>query len=541
MRATLTTAAALSALALLLFGAWMHWTVLDPRNVGWLLTGEDRGQSAIGLSAYLRAGGPWPSFHQPLLAAPEGLPLLFTDSIPLLGLLLKPLGAPAGLQFLGLWLLACVGLQVMFAWLLVRPFAPGRLAALIGTALLAAMPALFNRYGHASLCAQWAVLWALWVFIDDRRAARPWWWVAVLGVAALIHSYLLLMVVAFWGSALLRVMVRGPDRKRVLFGAAATALGVISILWWHGAFAGHFTSTGTYGAFPMALDAWWNPANPGYSALIPSSADDHARGFEGLQYLGAGLLLLVAIAVWAGGARRNGAPPSDAQSLILARLRWLLPAFALIALAAIGPQPLWRGAPLFTLHLPGGLTDALDPIRAAGRLAWPLTYTLAFAAIVAVMRLPRATLLLGAALAVQMIDLMPMMAAIRGTSAKAADATLYHRTADPRWAALVSGASSVEFEPARPFVDLQLMEEITWRAVAACRPVRFTYAARESIAMRARIDADTANFTAGRLDPTRLYVLLDGKVPPAFAGRVQKLNGVAVIAPVAPGPPPICR
>ncbi|MEO5493170.1 MAG: DUF6311 domain-containing protein [Sphingomonas sp.] len=538
MRATLTNTAALAALALALFGAWMHWAVLDPRNVGWLLTGEDRGQSAIGLSAYLRAGGPWPSFHQPLLASPEGLPLLFTDSIPLLGLLLKPLGVPAGLQFLGLWLLACVALQVTFAWLLVRPFAPDRLSAFIGTALLAAMPALFNRYGHASLCAQWVVLWALWVFVDDRRAARPLWWAAVLGVAALIHSYLLLMVMAFWGSALLRLMVRGPDRARVLLGAAAVALGVVSILWWHGAFTGHFNSTGTYGAFPMALDAWWNPANPGFSALIPSSAEDHGRGFEGLQYLGAGLLIVVAMALWTWFAQRSD---ETSGSPMFVRLRWLLPAFALIALAAIGPQPMWRGAALFTLHLPGGLTDALDPIRAAGRLAWPLTYTLAFAAIVAVMRLPRATLLLGAALAVQMVDLMPMLAAVRGTSAKAADAALYHRTTDPRWAALVSGASSIEFEPAKPFVDLQLMEEITWRAVVACRPVRFTYAARESIAMRARIDADTARFTAGRLDPTRLYVMLDGKVPPALVSRVQRLDGVAVIAPVAPPPPPVCR
>ncbi|MEO5938686.1 MAG: DUF6311 domain-containing protein [Sphingomonas sp.] len=540
MRSTLTTAAALTALVLALFGAWMHWAVLDPHNVGWLLTGDDRGQSALGLSAYLQAGGPWPSLHQPLLAAPEGLSLLFIDGIPLLGLLLKPLGVPAGLQFLGLWLLACVALQVTFAWLLVRPFAPDRLSAFIGTALLAAMPALFNRYGHVSLCSQWVVLWALWVFLDERRAVRPWWWAAVLGVAAMIHSYLLLMAMAFWGSALLRVMMRGPDRVRAILGAGAVAMGVATILWWHGAFAGQLTSTGTYGAFPLALDAWWNPANPGFSALIPSSAEDHGRGFEGLQYLGAGLLMIVAIALWTWFARRDD-ETSDTQSLVFARLPWLLPAFALIALVAIGPQPMWRGAPIFTLHLPGGVTDALDPIRAAGRLAWPLTYTLAFAAIVAVMRLPRATLLLGAALAVQMVDLMPMLAAVRGTSAKATDATAYHRTADPRWAALVSSASSIEFEPAKPFVDLQLMQEITWRAVVACRPVRFTYAARESIAMRRRIDADNAEFTAGRLDPTRLYVLLDGKVPPKLTDRVQRLDGVAFIAPVKPVPLPLCR
>ena len=540
MRSRYFTTAALTAIALAMFGAWMHWAVLDPHNVGWLLRGDDRGQSASGMAAYLRAGGPWPSLHEPLLMAPQGLPLLFTDSIPLIGLVLKPFGVSGELQFLGPWYLLCVVLQVAFAWRLIRPYAADNAAALIGTVLLAAMPVLFNRYGHASLCAQWLVLWALWVFVDDDRARRHGQWMVVLGVAALIHTYLLLMVAAFWGSAMLSAVWRGPGRDRIIGGAAATVALVAAILWWHGAFAGRYTSTGTYGAFPLALDAWWNPANPGYTALIPSSAEDHGRGFEGLQYLGAGLLAVVVLAlgVWVGrrGESAIGAPPSP-----LARLPWLLPAFAVIALAAIGPQPMWRGAPIFTMHLPQGVTDALDPIRAAGRLGWPLTYTLVFVAIVTVMRLRRATLLLATALAIQVIDLAPMLAAIRSTSAKAEDRAVYRRTIDPRWAVLVARSSSVEFEPAKPFVNLSLLQEITWRAVNACRPVRFTYAARESVALRARLDADTAAFQSGRLDPTRLYVLLDGKVPTGLAGRVQRIDGIAVIAPASPAPRFVCR
>ena len=61
---------ALIATATVLFAAWMPLATLDPRNVGWLLAGYDRGQSAIGLAAYL-AGGGWPSFHIALLSAPE--------------------------------------------------------------------------------------------------------------------------------------------------------------------------------------------------------------------------------------------------------------------------------------------------------------------------------------------------------------------------------------------------------------------------------------------------------------------------------------
>ena len=535
--ASLATLAALGGLALALFGAWMHWAVLDPRNVGWLLAGEDRGQSAIGLAAYLRAGH-WPSLHEPLLAAPEGMGLLFTDSIPLLGLALGPFAGvlPPGMQFIGPWLLLCVALQVTFAWLLLRPHAPDRLAALLGTVLLAAMPALFNRYGHASLCAQWLVLWALWVFVEPRRAERVGWWLAVLGVAATVHSYLLLMVAAFWGGAVLRLVGAGAWRRALPLAVLPAAL-VAAIMAWHGVLAGGYASTGTYGAFPLALDAWWNPANPGYTALLPASPDDHGRGYEGLNYLGAGLL---ALAVLAAGAALRRREEGVAAGPSLRTLTWLLPGFAVILVVAVGPQPLWRGQPLATARLPAGWVDALDPVRAAGRLAWPVTYTFAYVVVAAASRWGRATLILGGALALQVVDLMPMLAAVRATSAAADDALVFRRTVSPRWAALVAQAGAVEFEPAEPFRDLQLMEEVAWRAVAACRPVRYFYASRERRATRRRIDADAAAFRTGRLDPTRLYVVLDGRAPAAVADRMERLDGIAIVAPTRAAPPPPC-
>lgn len=522
-------------LGLLVFGAWMHTAVLRPTNVGWLLSGDDRGVSAIGLMAYLRAGGPWPSTHEPLLLAPEGLTLLFTDSIPILGLLFKPFaGLLPPIQLIGLWYLACTLLHAGFAAALVRRHAPDALATWLGAALLTLFPALLNRFGHASLCAQWLILWALWVYVDPRRSAQPGWWTAVLGVAALVHSYLLLMVAGIWASALLPRLCYGPARGRVVRDMGLVALAVMPLVALHGVLGGHYASTGLYGAFPAALDAWWNPANPDYTALLPSSAQDRGLGFEGLQYLGAGLLALTALAVGALATRR-------VRGTGLRRLAWLLPCFFGLAVVAIGPQPLLWGRPLATLHLPRALIDALDPVRAGGRLMWPATYTLAYLAVIVACRLPRATLLLGGALALQVVDLMPMLAAVRATSARAEDPRRFTRTTDPRWPALVGQASGVEFEPAEPFRDLPVMEEIAWRAVVACRPVRYFYASREARATRVRIDADSRAFTAGLLDPTRLYVLLGRATPPAsVANRVRVIDGIALIPPTAPAEPTLC-
>lgn len=514
----LACALLLAATALALFAAWMHLGVLDPRNVGWLLDGRDRGQSAIGLAAYL-AGNHWPPFHIALLSAPEGTSLLLTDSIPLLGLLLTPIATllPPGLQFVGLWLFASMMLQVVLAWKLVRPNAPDAITAWLGTVLLAAMPMLFNRYIHASLCAQWLLLWALWIHVDPRRAARPSWWLAAIATATMVHSYLLLMVGSIWAGSVLRqcVHARGP---RPLVPAAGIVAVAVLLLAAQGVFGGGYASTHSYGAFPLALDAWWNPANPDYSALLPSSPRGDGRGFEGLNYLGAGGLLLVLIA-------------ATAPRAAVCHLIWLVPGFAVLALVAIGPQPLLWGEPLATLHLPLWLTDALDPIRAAGRLFWPVTYTLVYAAIVSVMALRRATLLFAASLAVQIVDMTPMLAAIRGTSARVDAPGLFVRTPDPRWSGLVARAAQIDFTPADPTLDLQVMEEVTWRAVQARRPVGFTYTARVPTTTRIRVATERAAFERGEIAPGHLVIVQDGKLPATLRNRALRIDGVIVIAP----------
>ena len=181
-------------------------------------------------------------------------------------------------------------------------------------------------------------------------------------------------------------------------------------------------------------------------------------------------------------------------------------------------------------------------MRASGRLFWPATYTLVFVAILAAYRVKQATLLLAAALVLQIVDLAPMVATIRLRSAAADDPRAFHRTRDPRWDAVIRSAALVDFQPSSVDADLALMEEISWRAMLACRPTAFTYAARETRAARERLNAESARFQWGWVDSSRLYVLLDGKVPPALQNRVRYLDGVAIILPSVTSTPPLrCR
>lgn len=522
------------------FLAWVHPQVLDVTNVGWVLNGRDWGANALGLAAYLRSGN-WPGTATPLMLSPEGIHLLMMDSNPLLGLLLKPFAGllPPGVQFIGWWLLICLALHVRFAWLLVRDKAPDFASAWLGTALLTLLPTLYNRYIHSNLCSHWLILWALWIFLDRDRSRRWGQWLAVIGIAGLVHSYILVMVGAIWASAMLRELITGgpADRRRAIGMASLVGVLGIGLALLHG-LADPPVSTGKYGAFPMALDALINPAHPGYSLFLPSTPDDQGRGFEGYQYLGAGLILLV-VAALAVSIRRRAQVPRPAAPAAMADLRWLVPAYAVLTVVAITHGVLFHGERVLFIPLPHAMIDGLDLVRASGRLFWPVAYTIVYAAIVVIYRLQRHRLVLVAALVLQIADMSPMLAAIRTDTARAARPGTYLMTRDSRWQTVIASASAIEMQPPDPLRDLQLIEEIGWRAMLSCRPMRHMNVARVPLSAQSRIDGDRRAFLAGKIDPTRLYILFRGEVaPPPLAARVRVLDGITFIPPANPAPPP---
>jgi hypothetical protein len=521
-------------LSVTIFASWLHLAVLNPTRVGWLLDGNDHGQGAIGLAAYLRAPPVWPSLHSSMLMAPQGLSVALTDSNPLLALLLRPFAAvlPVGIQYFGLWLFVCILLHTGFAAALVRRYAPNPVATWIGAALMTLMPVLLARFGHVNLCAQWLILWALWIFVDAKRSRQPGWWVAVIVTAALIHPYLLVMVAGVWASAMLRQFVLAADGKARIAMISDVAMVVAPLLiipQLLGLVGDPVVATGSYGGFAMSLDALWNPNEHVYSALLPAKSLDHSQGLEGMNYLGVGLLALALVAlVW---RLRNRNPRPEAESL--GPLIWLVPAFVAITVIALMPHFIWRGQIIATLPMPELMPKLLDPIRAAGRMFWPVDYVIALVAIAIACRIRFGTLILGAALLLQIVDLAPLFTFARASSVAAMDPRAYRRTRDPRWDALIAKADMIEFEPPQPYRDLTLLEEVTWRAVVVGRPVRYFYASREPVAVKHRLEADSFAFATGQIDPRHLYVLLDGWAPPSLAGRVTKIDGVSIIAPGA--------
>ncbi|WP_375427931.1 DUF6311 domain-containing protein [uncultured Sphingomonas sp.] len=116
--------------------------------------------------------------------------------------ILRTRPGPRFAAFISILVVAAV---LFTGWL--RPHASDDVAAALGTLLLAAAPVLINRVGHPNLCAHWPILWTLWIYVDPVRARRPVPSGAVVGLAALVRSYPLLMTAAIWATAILRAAV----------------------------------------------------------------------------------------------------------------------------------------------------------------------------------------------------------------------------------------------------------------------------------------------------------------------------------------------
>ena len=517
----LATPVLLLLLPIAVFLAFFHPAILDIGNPGWLIRGTDNGENALGAHAYWHDPSAGASLRTHLLDAPEGVSVLFTDSNPLVTLAAKPFAGrlPADAQLVGPFLLLCLILQAVFAWLLLRRHAPGQVALWIGVALLAFPPTLFNRYIHVNLMAHWLILAALWLFLHPDRSHRLRWWLPLIAVATLIHNYLLVMVGAIWATTLLVRFAEGTRRDRLaVVGEGIAILLLVALLArWLG--VGGQLPAPDFGLYAMPLDALWNPGSSGFSNVLPAHEAGPGRSFEGFQYLGAGGLLLMALALVV--AWRMPAP-DDARA-VAQRLRHLVPALIVLTTLAVAQLP-----------LPAEIRGLLHTVRASGRMFWPVGYVMVLMALLAVFRLParRATFVLIGIVAVQIIDLAAMAGTIRAQSRSAGEHRLYVRTLDPRWDALIARSRSIAFFPADVFGNLAVFQEIAWRAAKAGRPVANVYAARTDRVTLDRLRADAAAFARGEAVAGRLYVVLDDRpVPAALAARRRTLDGVPIILP----------
>lgn len=383
---------------------------LDPTNLDWVLLQGDAAMHHLGWEVFRSSPWQWPPGGMDAYLAPVGSTIAMTDSIPLLALPLKLLagGGGASFQYLGPWLFLGHVLQGCLGAMLVGRFVAGRALQLVGAGFFLLAPAFLFRHGHIALASHWLLLAAFYLSLRPRGTRIPVvHWLALAGLSALVHPYLMAMVVSLAAADAVRGVLPGTHG---LARPAMVALGVPVVVcvasWASGAFFA-WGDTIPQGA-PASLDWFnWNLNsffNPGeFSRLLPPLPSRSGQ-YEGYSYLGVGVLALLPILLvfllLRGSARRS---------------LHLLPmalAVALWVVFSTSGRWSWGEHDLLIVMFDQPVEDQFRALRATGRFAWPLMYLLVLSAVVAAARLlPRRgaiAILAGLALA-QAWELTPLL------------------------------------------------------------------------------------------------------------------------------------
>lgn len=427
----LTRPMLLSALAgVLLFGWTIGFDALLASGRAWVTPRFDMAAMMTGYYGFLHA--PW-SPHPTVVEGLGGQPLsiVFTDSVPWVSLLLKALRLGRVLNPLGLILFISYVLQPVGAISMLRACGvKDRLPLVIMGLLALALPTWIARqFGHPALCAHWLPLFAAAASVDASlrglRGRHVAAFCLLFGLAVGIHAYHLVPLSLLLAAALVAELAR--SRGRALGRVLASGGLVVLVVAASAAFLGYDVGDGVAdsgskpGFYSMNLDAPWRPAGSGLlrqawhgGGFAGTSDATGGQSIEGYQYLGAGALALIMVAL------ALAALNADVRRQVRARASTLWPlaiAALVLALWAVGPRAYLGVRPVWDLTLPEGLAKALGVFRAHGRFFWVPAYLLLAAAVAVVWRaLPRkaATAVLIAALALQLLDSATVRATIRG-------------------------------------------------------------------------------------------------------------------------------
>lgn len=444
---------------------------------------------------------PW---HWPLFAVHTALPdlrsIAFSDTPlawatihKLVATAIPPWGEVSSRAILGLWYGVVTTLQPVLAVACLRALGRRTIAAAIVVSMFAiAIPAWTYRMPHASLCAHFFLLWALYLYLARRPAT---WWLVQLAVVAASNAYLTTMSLAVFAAALAQARIRRERSTAHTLASLAAALVIVGIIL---GVAGYFSTQGAASlpTYPLAGSNLLGPLLPLHSGWFGTRlwVDVTGSQYEGVCYLGLGVIILTAIVLRWGDVRET-----LRRHLALAIVCGVMIVLALSNHIYLGPHR------LLAYPLPRFLQWIAGQFRCPGRFSWLPVYVLVMFVLARghTRLVGRWRWLLPVLAIVQLVDVSGDWAAWRGAMGEhvpfLADAT--------SWRTLIASSSAVEVYPAFDCYgdrDFDAVGQVQYWASEYAIPINSNYTAR-----RVRdCDADTNKLVAFTPTPHTLYVFV---------------------------------
>ena len=487
---------------------------LDPSNLWWI-NGIDPVQHYLGWAFY--RFGPWtlPIGINPQFGLEISSSVVFSDSIPLVAILLKPFSAwlPDPFQYLGLWVFICLVLQGYFGFLLMSLMTQKLALKILGMGLMVFAPPMLLRIGlHAALVSHFLILAAFYLALSTRTPKHVWGWIILLLITAMIHVYLLLMVLFIWFGQLLDGL--WSSKSLTLKQASVQTLlmfGLLGLcLWQVGYFALGFGSAVTfelYGGWGLNLASFIDPQGWSYLRNIWPNVTSNLESFF---YFGLGIIFLALFFV-------ISIPQSGTLLVNQIRLhRFLIVSLTVLMLFAITHKVV-IGTLRFSYELPPDwIANYASIFRLSARLAWPIWYGIVLMFIYGVVRRfsdTQACVILGIALIVQVIDTSSGYLPMRERNQTSRGLNYENPSKSDFWEQAAKRYNNIRFFPLHT-----ALPQPHWHVLS-------TYAAKHHLATNAvflaRLDQNkiaTANrqfhqqLRNKNLDPHTLYVLDDAYI-----------------------------
>ena len=413
------------------------WSFFAQDTYFWSSVGGDLALSVSAGRYYLQDPWSFPLFHTPSLGTPAGTVIVFADAIPLFALIAKVISSAFGvtIPYHAVWFATCYTLQGVAAGLAVRAAGVRDTVPVVTACILAlAMPTFLFRFQHVSLNGHFLLLLAIALYFvivrsDSTKPSRPLpeiGFVCLFLAAILVQPYLAAMVGALLVAALVQAAIGGhmTIKRTGLMGLALVLVSVFVMALTGHMFSGYIPSEGAgfggFGTFSMNLASPLVPQLSGVFPPLPDNLDNlfpapnryggiiDATGgqYEGYNYLGAGLLALLAIGLFTG-------PRHTARAL---RRHWVLSGVCLCLLVfALSNRAFLMDLLLYEIPLDESVRQPFEQFRSSGRFFWPVAYCLLIGAVMVVWRclsVRVATAVLLAAAALQVFDTRPLRATI---------------------------------------------------------------------------------------------------------------------------------
>ncbi len=527
----------------LLLGAFIFFLIygygiVDPSNINWVMSG-DPGQHFLGWHFFRTE--PW---SLPLGAiqryySPAGTSIVFMDSIPLIAIPLKLFSSllPQTFQYLGLWLLACYMLQGFFASLLISRITPNFILIFLGATFFILSPIMFWRVGgHEALASHWLILASVYLYLLSYSRNTNIKWIFLIVTSALVHFYLLTVVLAIWLGYILSFLWSSGKKSIILTIAylILTLLLLALVLWMAGYFVVPFgvNQAEGFGYFSMNILAPFNPMGGGQTTFLNKFEMAIEGQFEGYNYLGFGFLLMLIIV--------STKFTKFMSNFSISRYGSMLLVFAALYILAISNKITFGNIVIVEYKYPWILNDLGNILRSSGRMFWPLYYTVMLVGISIIIKCyntKKSISILSIFLIVQIIDFYPWYSNPNvhwRTLKPILNSAVYESTLkSTQWIEITNTVDHLVMIP--PSLKSDPNNDFTLYAANNNLDINIGYVARKDKVRRSKYEKQVMErFSDGQLEDRTLYVIgKDNLIMPSDQKKYLfgKLDGYNIIAP----------